>query len=220
MHLRTFLKLFDLFYDVMFFGESLLDMKILYYDEEASYFSGVGAPEKALESYRKALALDPDNFYVHTGLAYFFAKQREFQRALEHADLAFKSKTPEVVRSSRIYLNFLRLVIFQMLERSDEAKAVLDKLLVSLEGRLSLVYNRLANFYFEFRIYEKAAYYYKETITLRPKEPAFRQYLALAYAADGKPEKARVSLMEARQLAKSKRQGRAIERQIRKIALG
>ncbi|MGD0664045.1 MAG: hypothetical protein ABSD38_38915 [Syntrophorhabdales bacterium] len=50
MHLRTFLKLLDSFYLMMFYGESLRDMKIHYYNEEGSYFRDHGAPEPAVES--------------------------------------------------------------------------------------------------------------------------------------------------------------------------
>ena len=218
MHFRTFLKLLYSFYAMMFYGKSLRDMKILYYNEEASYFRDHGAPGRAAASYRKALRLDPDNFYVHTGLAYLFAGQGKFQDALVQADLAFKSNTPEVVRSRRIYLGFLRLTILQMLERNDEAKAVLDGLLLSLGDDLALVYNRLADFHFDFRIYDKAAHYYKETIALRPKESAFHRYLASAYEADGRPEEAKESLLAARRFARSAWQRRKIDRHIRKIA--
>lgn len=78
----------------------------------------------------------------------------------------------------------------------------------------------MANVYFEFGLYEKAAYYYKETIALRPKEPEFSQYLALAYAADGKPDEARESLVKAREFATSARQRRMIDKRIGKIAAG
>ncbi len=60
----------------------------------------------------------------------------------------------------------------------------------------------------------------KETIALHPEEPGNYQNLALVYLANGNPEKARESLVEARKLVKSPRQGRAIERRIRKIATG
>jgi len=217
MRFGTFLKLFDTFYDMMFVGKSLRDMKVVYYSKEASYFRDRGAPERAVESYHKALRLDPDNFYVHTRLAHLFAGRSEFQHALENADHAFQSKTLEVVRSWRIYLNFVRLVIFQMLEKCDEARTVFDRLLLSLGGDIALVYNRLAGFYFDFGIYHKAVYYYKEAIAFRPEEPEFHDNLASAYLADGKPEEARESLLAARQFARSIWQRRKIDRRIRKI---
>jgi tetratricopeptide (TPR) repeat protein len=80
MRLGTFLSLFDTFYDMMFVGKSLHDMKVVYYSKEAAYFRNRGAPDLAVESYRKALRLDPDNFYVHTRLAHLFAGRREFQK--------------------------------------------------------------------------------------------------------------------------------------------
>lgn len=219
MHFRTFLKLVDSFYLMMFYGESLLDMKLLYYNEEASYFSDRGALQRAIESYNRALDLDPDNFYAHAGLASLFVGQREFQRALEHADRAFTSKTRDVVRSSRISLNFIRLLIFEMLGRSDDAKKVLDRLLISLGDDLAPVYNRLAHLYFDLGIYDKATHYCTEAIALHPEEPGNYQNLALVYLTDGKPEKAKESLVEAQKFIRTARQGRAIERQIRKVAV-
>jgi tetratricopeptide (TPR) repeat protein len=219
MHLRTLLKLFYSFCLMMFY-ERLLDMKILYRNEEAFYFRHHGDPQRATESYRKALRLNPDNFYAHAGLAYLFAGQREFHRALEHADLAFRSKSGNVVRRPRISPNFIRLVIYQMLERSDEAKTVLDLLLVSLGGDLALVYNRLAYLYHDLGICDKAAQYCKEVIALRPGEPGLYENLARVYVADGRPEKARESLVKAREFAKSARQRRVIDRRILKIATG
>ncbi len=218
--LRTFLKLLDSFYMMMFYGESILDMKLVYYTEEASYFKDHGALHRAAASYRKALRLDPDNFYAHAGLTYYFAGHREFQRALQHADRALESKTGDVTRNSRITLNLLRLVIFQMLERDDEAKAVLDRLLLSLKGDLPVVYNRLAYIYLDLGIYDKAAHYSNEAIAIQPEEQGFYQNLAQVYLEEGRPEKARESLLKARELAGSSRQRRIIDRRIRKIAAG
>jgi Tfp pilus assembly protein PilF len=217
MHLKVFLALVDSFYRMLFVGDRLVDMKILYYTREGYDFRRKGDTKRAAESYEKALNLDPQNFYAHSGLATILASDNKFEAALAHANQAAHSNTRDVRRVQQVSLDCLQLAILEMLGESDSVKSLLDKLLLSHKGSLVDVYNRLAFTYLDLGIYSGAERYSEKTIAMEPNVPGFHQNLAAVLLAQHKPEEAKAALIKALEVSHTRKERRTIERQIARI---
>ena len=62
-----------------------------YYGLMAEMYQSQGDSVNALKYYQKILEIDPGNGFVHFSLAGYYTEQGDFDKAFEHAKLAFKN---------------------------------------------------------------------------------------------------------------------------------
>jgi len=76
----------------MFFeGEKLKQIESACWVDYASYFYEKKDFRGAIGSYKKALVLDPNNYYVNIGLAYALVANKCFEESLASFDLTTRS---------------------------------------------------------------------------------------------------------------------------------
>ncbi len=79
-----------------------------YYGMLADLYSKSGKPEKALETYEKAIEIDPSNPFIQLSLAEFYDRQEEFEKSEKYLDLAFGNKELDIDTKVTILLRLYR----------------------------------------------------------------------------------------------------------------
>ena len=112
------------------------------------FFNAFGAgrdPEKAVEQIRFAIDLDPNFYFSHSMAAVIYSERKRYAEAIEEARLA-KTLSPDQTWSDVILSS-----IFVNAGRPEEARAILDQLLLRSKSRfvppyhIALVYNNVGD---------------------------------------------------------------------------
>lgn len=77
-----------------------------YYSILAEFYLANGMPDKALETYRKIAAMNPDDPYIHMSMADYYRKTGDRQKAFEELKLGFSNPNLDIDTKVNILLSF------------------------------------------------------------------------------------------------------------------
>lgn len=180
-------------------GEKLHDIKSICFVDYANYLHDKKDIEKAIEYYKKALRVNPNNYYAYGGLAGAFTEKRLFREALEYCNKAIS------IKKSAILIYILLVVIYESLEEHILVKEALQKTLNFFDNNLVAAYDRVAYTCFQLGMHKKAEYYCKEAIKTNPNEAGPHYNLALIYLAQEKFQDAKDEFQKVLELSSDKR---------------
>lgn len=184
----------------MFLGvEKFNDIKSMCFIDYANYLHDKKNIEKSIEYYKKALRVNPNNYYAYGGLAGAFTEKRLFREALEYCNKAISIKKLDIL------ICILLVVIYESLEDHILAKEALQKTLNFFDNNLVAAYDRLSYTYFQLGIHKKAEYYCKEALKTNPNEAGPHYNLALIYSAQEKFQDAKDEFQKVIELTSDKR---------------
>lgn len=132
--------------------EDLVNQGIEYHDN--------GDYDKAIETYKMALAIDPESTLVHYEMSYTYLEKKDYEKALEHSRFVIKKKTNNLREAYTIYGTTL-----DILGRTEESIAAYKEGIAVTEPYYLLYYN-LALDYYKLNDYENAKTYLLDGLNL------------------------------------------------------
>lgn len=139
-----------------------------------------GEFDKAIETYNRALVLDPKSSLIHYELSLSYFSNGDFKKAIKHADVVLKKKgdhlTPAYVTKGSSLDN---------LGKSKKAIKLFEKAIAESEEHYLLYFN-LALTYFKIEEYGKAATNTVRAISQKPNHASSHLMLAKIYDKDGR----------------------------------
>jgi len=189
----------------MFFaGERLKQIKLACLVDCAIYFYKKRDFRKAIESYKKALLLDPNDYYANIGLAFTLVANRSFRESLASFEKAIS------IRKSDTRTLLSLFVVYKALGKEDLARNVLEEIVQCFDNYEAAAHDALAYKYFTLDIFAEAEQHSKKALEISPNEGGLHYNLGKIYFAQKKTREARDEFQRAVELARGKRERRLV----------
>jgi tetratricopeptide (TPR) repeat protein len=179
-------------------GEPFDKIKSMCLVDYANYLDKGNEIDEAIVHYKKAIKLDPRNYYAYGGLSAALITKRHFREALEYCNKAITFK-PHVI------LFVLQSIIYKCLEQPPMAEEALEKTLPFFNNKRDAAYDRLAYTYRGFKMYDEAEYYLKEALRINPTEAGLHFNLARVYSKKNQRQMAKSEFQKVLELSSQNR---------------
>jgi tetratricopeptide (TPR) repeat protein len=141
------------------------------YPEEAKYYgilaelySANNKDNEAIETYNKALVVDPDNPYINLSFSEYYRQKKDFSKGFMYLEKAFNSEELDIDSKVKILLSY-----FVVSEKSEELKAqslMLCDLIIKVHPKEAKAYSIAGDFYYRDKKLEKAKAYFAKAVEL------------------------------------------------------
>ena len=149
----------------------------------ASCLGKQGRAAEAFEQYRAALAIEPDNHYVHHNLGRAYQQAGEIHAAIQEFRAAVRLQPDYALGHYSLGLALLSLM------RADEAIASLERS-AELQPRSSATQYELGNAFIALRQWDKAAAHFAKGVELNRHDPQAHHNLGVALTQLGRDAEA------------------------------
>jgi Tfp pilus assembly protein PilF len=156
------------------------------YETLACYFRDKGEHEKTVESWKKAIAINPNPRYL-SALGNAYLRLKEYDKAMEVYD-RFIQMAPNFPGVDHVYSDMGNF--FVTVGRYDEAVSQLKKA-ISLRPDRAVYYYNLGNILGRVGRFEEAVPYFEMALRLNPDNTAVYKKLGICYGGMGKKEEAK-----------------------------
>jgi len=194
----------------MFFfeGEKFRGIKLACLVDCGNYFHERKNLEKATKYYRKALGIDPQNYYANIGLAAALAANKSFRESLDSLQKAIS------IKKNDIWTLVLMFVAYEGLREENAANEALKDILKYFDNNETAAFDRLSYTYFELNMLREAEYYIKKALQISPTDAGLHYNLGKIYFAEEMFDEARHEFHKTLELSSSKN-----EKCLRKYAI-
>ena len=158
-------------------GKKWKEIKSMYLFHCGNYFHDKKNIDKGIIYYKKALGLNADNYYAHTGLGAAYLEKGLFREALDFFDKAISIRKPDILAS------ILLFITYESLGESDIAQEVLKTILRFFKNNEPATYDRIGYTYRQLGMYKEAEHYIKKAIEISPTEGGPHYNLAKIFLA-------------------------------------
>jgi tetratricopeptide (TPR) repeat protein len=189
---------------MFFVGEKLKQMKLACLVDYASYFYEKKNFRRAIESYKKALLLDPNGYYANIGLAYTLVAIKSFEDALPLFEKAISIRKSDTRTLPTLY------VAYKALGKEDLARKALEELVQYIGSNEAAAHDVLAYTYFTLDILTEAEHHSKKALEISPDKGYLHYNLGKIYFAHEKIREAKAEFQRAVELARDKRERRLV----------
>jgi tetratricopeptide (TPR) repeat protein len=110
--------------------------------EEGIRYHDNGEFDKAIETYKKALQIDPKSALVHYEIALSYVSAKEYQKAIQHSDKVIKQNGEHIIPA---YLT--KGSALNMMGKTKQSSQVLEKGIKKTGGYYLMHYNLALNYY-------------------------------------------------------------------------
>jgi Tfp pilus assembly protein PilF len=189
---------------MFFVGEKLKQIKLACLVDYASYFYKKKDFRRAIESYKKALLLDPNDYYANIGLAFALVANKSFGESLASFEKAISIRKSDTRTLPSLF------VVYKALGKEDLARKVLEEIVQYIGNNEAAAHDVLAYTYFTLDILTEAEHHSKKALEISPNKGYLHYNLGKIYFAQQKPEEAKVEFQRAVELARDKRERRLV----------
>ncbi|MGZ3649063.1 MAG: tetratricopeptide repeat protein [Syntrophales bacterium] len=189
---------------MFFVGEKLKQIKVVCWVDYASYFYEKKDFQRAIESYKKALLLDPNDYYANIGLACALVADKSFEESLASFEKAIS------IRKSDTRVLPSLFVAYKASGKEDLAGKVLLEIVQSLDNSEAAAHDLLAYTYFSLDIFTEAEQHSNKALEISPDKGHLHYNLGKIYFAQEKTREAKVEFLRAVELARDKREKRLV----------
>jgi len=186
-------------WDMFFVGEKLKQIKVACLVDYASYHYKKKNFRRAIESYKKALLLDSNDYYANIGLACTLVANKSFEESLAPFEKAVS------IRKSDIRALPWLFVGYEALGKKDLARKFLEEIVQYLGNNEAAAHDAIANTYFTLDILTEAEQHSKKALEISPNKGGLHYNLGKIYFAQQKTREAKVEFQRAIELAKERR---------------
>jgi tetratricopeptide (TPR) repeat protein len=131
------------------------------YDLYASYLESEGRYDEALENYRKAYQLDPENSGVAFRLGNTYFELKRYLEAVEFLKKAKEAFSEDIEIIKKLAESYSELAQYE--KAIEEYKSIIKIIPAHVSSRI-----QIGNAYLKMKQYKKAESYYKEALKLEP----------------------------------------------------
>ena len=135
-----------------------------YYSILAEYYVANNLNDKALETYKKIAAMDPENAYIHMSLADYYRKTGNKEKAFGELKLGFANPNLDVDTKVNILLSFY--TVNQMYNDLKEQAFTLSKILITTHPKDPKVYSIYGDLLVQDKQYPEARETFLKVLTL------------------------------------------------------
>jgi len=189
---------------MFFVGEKLKQIKLACWVDYASYFYEKKDFRRAIESYKKALLLGPNDYYANIGLACTLVATKSFEESLASFEkaISIRKSDPRVLPSL--------FVAYKASRNEDLAGKVLEEIVQSLDNNKAAAHDVLAYTYFTLDIFTEAEQHSKKAVEISPDKGYLHYNLGKICFAQGKTREAKAEFQRAVELARHEGERRLV----------
>ena len=185
-------------------GEKLKQIKVACLDDCAFYFCEKKDFRRAIESYRKALLLDPNDYYANIGLACALVSNKSFEESLASFEKAISIRKSDTRTFPWLF------AVYKALGKEDLARKVLEEMVQYHGNNEATAHDVLAYTYFTLDILTEAEQHSKKALEISPNEGGLHYNLGKIYFAQENTREAKVEFQRAVELAHDKKERRLV----------
>lgn len=204
MFVQLCFRLIYTVHEMFFVGEKLKQIKLVCLVDYADYFYKKKDFRKAIQSFRKALLLDPNDYYANIGLACSLVANKSFEESL-----ASFEKAISIRKLDKKALPWL-FAAYKALGKEDLARKVLEEIVQYCGNNEAAAHDILAYRYFTLDIFTEAEQHSKKALEISPNEGGLHYNLGKIYFVQGNIIEAKVEFQRALELAHDKKERRLV----------
>ena len=189
---------------MFFVGEKLKQIKLACLVDCASYFYKKKDFRRAIESYKKALLLNPNDYYANIGLAFALVATKSFGESLSSFEKAISIRKSDIRTLPSLF------VAYKASGKEDLAGKVLEEIVQCAGGDKAAAHDALAYTYFTLAIFSEAEQHSKMALEVSSGKGYLHYNLGKIYFAQEKIREARAEFQRAVELARDKRERRLV----------
>ncbi len=161
-------------------GENFRNIKLACIVDCANYFHEKKNPQGAIKYYRRALRINPDDYYANIGLAGALVMNKMFKESLLFFEKSNSLKKPV----QKVLL--LMFVAYKALNNTQMQEMIFRETITACKNDEIAAYEGLEYTFFKLDMYDEAEFYWKEVFSIYPNKPIYYYNLGKIYFAQGK----------------------------------
>lgn len=135
-----------------------------YYGILAELYAANNMDNDAVDTYQKALKIDPDNPYINLSFSEYYRQKRDYTKGFVYLEKAFDSEELDIDSKVKILLSY-----YVVSEKSEELKTqslALCDMLIKAHPKEAKAYSIAGDFYYRDKKLEKAKEYFSKAVAL------------------------------------------------------
>lgn len=135
-----------------------------YYGILAELYAANNMDSEAIDTYQRALKMDPDNAYINLSFSEYYRQKRDYPKGFIYLEKAFNSEELDIDSKVKILLSY-----YVVSEKSEELKAqslALCEMLVKTHPKEAKAFSVAGDFYYRDKKLEKAKEYFAKAVEL------------------------------------------------------
>lgn len=135
-----------------------------YYGILAELYAANNMDNDAVDTYQKALKIDPDNPYINLSFSEYYRQKRDYAKGFVYLEKAFDSEELDIDSKVKILLSY-----YVVSEKSEELKTqslALCDMLIKAHPKEAKAYSIAGDFYYRDKKLEKAKEYFSKAVAL------------------------------------------------------
>jgi tetratricopeptide (TPR) repeat protein len=135
-----------------------------YYGILAELYGANNMDTEAVDTYQKALKMDPDNPYINLSFSEYYRQKRDYPKGFIYLEKAFSSDELDIDSKVKILLSY-----YVVSEKSEELKTqslALCDMLIKAHPKDAKAYSLAGDFYYRDKKLEKAKEYFAKAVEL------------------------------------------------------
>jgi tetratricopeptide (TPR) repeat protein len=189
----------------MFFeGEKLKQIRVACLVDCASYFYEMKDFGTAVEYYKKALLLNPNDYYANIGLACTLVANKSFEESLASFEKAISIRKLDTRTLPWLF------AVYEALGKEDLARGVLEEMVQYVGNNEAAAHDGLAYTYFMMNFFTQAERHSKKALEISPNKGTLHYNLGKIYFAQGNTREAKFEFQRAVELAHDKKERRIV----------
>lgn len=135
-----------------------------YYGILAELYAANNKDAEAVDTYQKALKIDPDNPYINLSFSEYYRQKRDYPKGFIYLEKAFNSEELDIDSKVKILLSY-----YVVSEKSEELKTqslTLCDMLIKAHPKEAKAYSVAGDFYYRDKKLDKAKEYFSKAVEL------------------------------------------------------
>ena len=135
-----------------------------YYGILAELYAANNMDSDAIDTYQKALKIDPDNAYINLSLSEYYRQKRDYPKGFIYLEKAFNSEELDIDSKVKILLSYY--VVSEKSEELKQQSLALCDVLIKAHPKEAKAYSVAGDFYYRDKKLEKSKEYFSRAVEL------------------------------------------------------
>jgi tetratricopeptide (TPR) repeat protein len=135
-----------------------------YYGILAELYAANNMDSDAIDTYQKALKIDPDNAYINLSLSEYYRQKRDYPKGFIYLEKAFNSEELDIDSKVKILLSYY--VVSEKSEELKQQSLALCDVLIKAHPKEAKAYSVAGDFYYRDKKLEKSKEYFSKAVEL------------------------------------------------------
>jgi tetratricopeptide (TPR) repeat protein len=135
-----------------------------YYGILAELYAANNMDNEAVDTYQRALKMDPDNAYINLSFSEYYRQKRDYAKGFVYLEKAFNAEDLDIDSKVKILLSYY--VVSEKSEELKQQSLILCDMLVKQHPKEAKAYTVAGDFYYRDKKLEKSKEYFTKAVEL------------------------------------------------------